>query len=157
MSALQVVPIPRQLVVFRVGETHYALDIEVVDEILALLPITPVAGAPRGILGVADVRKRVIPVFDLHVKFGVPRPADDNESRLILVDPAGVPVAFLVDAVEEVITVQGEEFQQVLPPGNREALGYLSGILRRDDRLVLWVDPLGLAPEGLSALEAAAA
>jgi chemotaxis signal transduction protein len=62
-----------------------------------------------------------------------------------------------VDAVEEVITVQGEEFQQVLPPGNREALGYLSGILRRDDRLVLWVDPLGLAPEGLSALEAAAA
>lgn len=148
--------IPRQLVLFRVGQTRYALDIEVVDEILPVLPVTPVAGAPGGILGVADVRKRVIPVFDLHWKFGLSRPADDQESRLILVDPAGNPVAFLVDAVEEVATVRPEEFQQVLPPGRRDGMGYLSGVLRRESGLVLWVDPERLAPDGLGTLQRAA-
>jgi chemotaxis signal transduction protein len=148
--------IPRQLVLFRVGNTHYGLDIDAVDEILPLIAITPVAGAQEGVLGLADVRKRVVPVFDLHAKFRVARPPDDRESRLILVDTAQGSVALLVDAVEEVLTVQREDFQHVAPPGDRRGLAYLNGIVRRDDSLVVWVDHHGLVPENVGdVLEAA--
>lgn len=140
---------PRQLVLFRVGSTHYGLDIDAVDEILPMIAITPVAGAQDGVLGLADVRKRVVPVFDLHWKFRVSRPPDERDTRLILVDGPDGPVALLVDAVEEVLTVQPGDFQHVTPPGDRRGLGYLNGILRRDDGLVVWVDHRGLVPEHL--------
>ena len=143
---------PRQLVLFRVGSTHYGLDIDAVDEILPMIAITPVAGAQDGVLGLADVRKRVVPVFDLHWKFGVPVPESNPEARFILVESAEGPVALLVDAVEEVVTVSREDFQPVAAPGKTSELAYLNGVLRRGDRLTLWVDHKRLVPEtGLAA------
>lgn len=139
---------PPQLVVFRVGETHYAFDIEAVDEILPLLPVTPAPGAPAGILGLADVRKRVVPVFDLHWKFNVAAAAE-RDSRLVLVGTVQGQVAMLVDAVEEVATVSRADFEQVSMPGNGDT-GYLSGVVRRGERLVLWLDPEALAPKSFA-------
>lgn len=147
MVAVAVLHTPRQLVLFRVAETHYGLDIEDVGEILPVLPVTALPGAPAGVLGIADVRERVVPVFDLHWKFGVPTPVSNPEARFILVRAGQGDVALLVDAVEEVVTVSREDFQSVATPGATSGLGYLSGVLRRGDRLVLWIDHMRLVPE----------
>lgn len=155
MSELALLHVPRQLVIFRVGETHYGFDIEAVNEILPVLAITPAPGTPPGVLGLADVRKRVVPVFDLHWKFGVTGSGSSNDARLILVQGDEGPVAMLVDSVEEVLTVSRDEFQQVSTPGDTAGLGYLSGVLRRNDKLMLWVDHNGLVPRGVSAAIAA--
>lgn len=140
--------VPPQLVIFRVGATHYAFDIEAVDEILPLLPVTPAPGAPAGILGLADVRRGVVPVFDLHWKFNVP--ADTGiDARLVLVGTAQGQVAMLVDAVEEVATVSRADFERVSTPGNGDT-GYLSGVVRRGETLVLWLDHEALAPKSFA-------
>lgn len=148
--------VPRQLVLFRVGDTHYAVDIDSVDEILPVLTITPLPGAPGGVLGLADVRKEVVPVFDLHWKFGVIGAENTNESRLILVETEEWRVALLVDAVEEVLTVAPDDYQQVEAPGSKSALGYLNGVIRRADRLVLWIDHERVVPGGVHGLAQAA-
>lgn len=149
MSDVAMLHTPRQLVIFRVGETNYGLDIDTVSEILGLLPITAVAGAPNGILGMAEVRKRVVPVFDLHWKFGLPKPVADKETRMILVEVAEGPVALLVDGVHEVVTVPREAYQPVHTPGSTDGLGYLSGVVRLETGLVLWVDHKRLVPSGV--------
>lgn len=141
--------VPRQLVLFRVGETHYAVDIDSVDEILPVLAITPVPGAPGGVLGLADVRNQVVPVFDLHWRFGVADDENAADRRLILVETTEGNVAMLVDSVEEVLSVSPDDYQQVEPPGNRKGLGYLNGVVRRGDRLVLWVDHKRVVPSGI--------
>ena len=156
MSELSLFHVPRQLVIFRVGETHYGIDIEAVDEILPMLPITSTPGAPAGVLGLADVRKQVVPVFDLHVRFGVQRPPDSGATRLILVETEHGAVAVLVDAVEEVLSVKREDIQSVATPGSAAAIGYLNGVVRRDDRLTLWVDHNGLVPASVGEVAAAA-
>ncbi|MCZ2109884.1 MAG: chemotaxis protein CheW [Dehalococcoidia bacterium] len=148
--------LPRQLVVFRVGETAYGLDIDAVDEILPLLEITPIAGAPGGVVGIADVRKRVIPIFDLHWKFGIPTPTFDASTRLVLVEAGDGPVTLLVDDVAEVMSVSNENFQPVVTPGDTSGLGYLNGVFRVETGLLLWVDhnrlvPAGVAPTALMA------
>jgi purine-binding chemotaxis protein CheW len=136
-------------VVFRVGETHYGFDIEAVNEILPVLPVTSTPGRPAGVLGLADVRKRVVPVFDLHWKFGVPSPEANPDARLVLVEVDGSPVAMLVDAVEEVLTVSREDFQSFSTPGDSAGMDYLRGVVRRDRSLTLWVDHTRLAPASL--------
>lgn len=155
MSEISMIHAPRQLVLFRVGETHYGFDIEVVDEILPVLNITLTPGAPAGVLGLADVRKEVVPVFDLHWKFGVPRAANNPDERLILVETDSGAVAMLVDAVEEVVTVGRDAFHSVATPGRTIDIGYLSGVLRHNDRLTLWIDHNRLVPNGSLKLAAA--
>jgi len=156
MSDVQMLRVPAQLVVFRVGPTHYGLDIEAVEEILAPQPVTPLAGAPSGVLGLIDVRKKVVPVFDLHWKFGVPRKESDPSARMILVETDDGPVALLVDSVEEVVTLPREAFQPVSAPGNVSQLSYLAGVVRHRDNLVLWVDQRPLVPSGIARTAAAA-
>ncbi|MGE0598725.1 MAG: chemotaxis protein CheW [Dehalococcoidia bacterium] len=154
MSNVALLQTPHQLVMFGVGQTYYGIDIALVDEILPVLPITATPGAPAGVLGIVDVRKRIVPVFDLHVRFGVPAPATNSEARLILVSVGHESVALLVDSVEEVLTVSRDEFQSISTPGGRNDIGYLRGVLRRDDLLLLWVDPESLVPAQALALAA---
>ena len=156
MAEIAFVHPPRQLVIFRVGETHYGIDIAEVAEILAPLPVTQVAEAPAGVLGLVDVRKRIVPVFDLHWKFGVPRdPA--APSRMIMVEHTDGPVALLVDTVEEVATIDPEAYQPVTAPGDSRAMAYLRGCVRRNDQLVLWVDHTFLIPESVASAASHAA
>lgn len=150
MKPIDLVHVPRQLVVFRVGETKYGLDIDSVAEILPLLKVTPLSGAPGGVLGISDVRKRVVPVFDLHWKFGIPRPEADSQTRLVLVEAEDGPVGLLVDAVDEVVTVNRESYQPVSTPGDTSGLGYLKGCFREERGIVLWVDHLRLVPAGVA-------
>jgi purine-binding chemotaxis protein CheW len=139
--------VPHQVVVFRVAETRYAIDIAGVDEILAVPPITPIAGAPNGVVGLVNIRGRIAPVFDLRWKFGVATNSEAQGCRLVLVETGAGPVALHVDSVEEVRTVGQGEIQPVRTPGASDGLGYLRGVLRRADELVLWVDHLTLVPD----------
>ena len=141
--------VPRQLVIFKVGGTDYGVDIAVVAEILAPVPVTPIAKAPGGVLGLINVRKRVIPVFDLHWKFDVERD-EAAPSRMIVVEHFEGPVALLVDSVQEVATLVREDYQPVHKLGDSSGTTYLLGCVRRGDRLVLWVDHNLLVPNGVA-------
>ena len=152
----QAVPgIPKQLVVFRVGPTAFGVDIAAVQEILPLLPVTRTPGAPAGVLGLADVRSKVIPVFDLHLHFGLTRPNDSRETRLIVVDAGAAPVAVLVDGVDQVVNVDPADIQPARGQGSVSAPAYVNGVLRTADRLVLWVEPEALIPEPVQMAAAA--
>jgi len=135
---------------FRVGPTRYGLDIETVDEILIPPAITRVPRGPGGMLGLAQVRDRVLPVFDLHWKFSVDRTTVGAASRMIVVEIDGEPVALLVDNVDEVAMVEPAAFQDVRPPGDPGDLSYLAGVVRWGDDLVLWVDPQRLVPRAVA-------
>ena len=140
---------PRQLVIFRVADTRYGFDIDAVEEILAPQRITALPDAPNGVLGLADVRGKVLPVFDLHWKFGAPD-ASDKDARFVTVRTYEGPVALLVDAVDEVVLSPADAFQQIATPGHNEGLGYLNGVFHHGESLVLWVDPVRLVPSGIA-------
>lgn len=156
MPEVALLHVPGQVVVFRVGPTSYGIVIDAVQEILPMLPITAAPGAPAGVLGLADVRKRVVPVFDLHVRFGVSRPADSNETRLILVNVEDTSVAMLVDGVDEVLNVTRDEVQPAATLGRAAAVDYLVGVVRSGEKLLLWVDHSRLVPRAVRAVASAA-
>ena len=112
--------------------------------------VTVLPGAPNGVLGLLDVRGKASPVFDLHWKFSVPAPEHSLDTRFVLVRTNDGPVALVVDAVEEVIACHAGDFQPVSTPGHSEGLGYLNGVYRREDSLVLWVEPTRLVPAGVA-------
>jgi purine-binding chemotaxis protein CheW len=151
MDGITVLHAPRQLVVFRVGPTRYGVDVGEVDTIVIAQPVTPLAGAPAGVIGVVDVRKRVVPVFDLHWKFGVPQPEDWRSLRMVLVHHESGPVALLVGPVDEVATFARDAFQEVVPPGDRSGIAYVKGVAQREKDIVVWIDHRLVIPAGIAA------
>jgi purine-binding chemotaxis protein CheW len=147
----------RKLVVFTVGANSFAIDGAAIAEVLPAGGIVPVRGAPGGILGFVSVRGRSIPVFDLHWKLGLPQPIDWESQRLLLLERHDGAIAAMVDSVSEVATVSSPALLSLESPGVVRHLGYIQGVLRIRERIVLWVDPALLIPAGIgeAALRAA--
>jgi len=97
---------------FHVADEAYAIAIQDVREIIGLLPITAVPQMPSAVLGVVNLRGRVIPVVDLRVRLGLPGGAPSARTCIVVVD-TGAQTGLIVDAVEEVVEILGE---QIEPP-----------------------------------------
>ncbi len=135
------------LVVFRVGVTCYGIAIDAVEEILPEREVARLPRAPRGMTGVVDVRSRVVPVYDLHARFGVYQRQSTPDSRMVLVKVKGDTIALPVDGVDEVASIDTTAVQTVELPGKTGELKYLVGVVQHRGQLVLWIDPERLFPQ----------
>jgi purine-binding chemotaxis protein CheW len=91
------------------GET-FAIEAEVVREILDRIPETAVPGAPAMIAGLVNFRGRVIPLADLHMAFGFEATDISVDTRVIViefdVDGEGTLVGLKADKVHEVTILE---------------------------------------------------
>ncbi len=146
------------LVCFRVGRETYGVDIFVVREIVKAQEITSVPGASDYVLGIINLRGKIISVVDLAQRLGLGESTIDRASRILVADLDGFTVGFLVDAATEVLK---------LPPDSIEAApeelkgsvhdDYLEGVGKLKDRLVIILNPGNLLAESLVTAEGARA
>ena len=97
-----------QLVSFEVDGQEYALPIESVEEIVQLPDhINAIPNSRQHLLGVMNLRNRMLPLVSLRSLFGLPAPAEDQQSRIVVVsreiDGASHSVGLVTDTVKEVL------------------------------------------------------
>ncbi len=136
------------VVIFRLADEYYALDIQTVQEIVRMQTITSIPGSDFWVEGITNLRGRVVPVIDLRKRCGVEAGEYTAETRIVVVSSATGMVGLIVDAVSEVMRIPGEQVEQpsaiVSVPENT----YLRGIAKLDDRLVSLMDLEGVLPAG---------
>jgi purine-binding chemotaxis protein CheW len=136
----------RQLVVFSLGEEEYALPITQVHEIIRYTEPRSVASSDPSVRGVISLRGKILPVYDLATRLGVEH-ADVAEAKIVIVETAEDMAGVVVDDVEEVITIDAEQFD-----GAPAAVGRgIDGIAKIGDRLVVLLDPEGIVGAALAA------
>lgn len=100
---------------FDLAEEEYGLEILRVREIIGMMEITPVPRTPDYVLGVINLRGKVIPVIDLRLKFGLPYKDPDDRTCVIVVEVMNegttVQMGIVVDRVNEVVDVKGAEVE----------------------------------------------
>ena len=84
----------------RVGRESYAFPIGSVLEVGAMDTPTPVPGAPRGVLGVWNLRGQVLPVLDLAALLGIEAP--EAPSRVVVAEAGRRRAALAVGAITDV-------------------------------------------------------
>jgi purine-binding chemotaxis protein CheW len=134
MSALQ------QLVTFRLGEDSFAADIYSVERVLRYQPPTPIPNVPEWVEGVIEYRGRIIPVIDLRQRFGLERIEPRPESRILVFLVGNEWIGAIVDAVLEVATPTAEQLSPPPPLFRGLAGEFLRGIVRRKDRLIVFLE-----------------
>jgi purine-binding chemotaxis protein CheW len=146
----------RQLVVFKLSDEHYGVDIRSVDSIIRLQPVTQVPHAPSFVEGVTNLRGIVLPVVDLRRRFSLPAREATKDARIVVAEVDGATVGMVVDAVTEVRKVPEEDIEPPSPFVTTVDSAFISGIAKVDDgRLIIVLDvERVLAPEEKVILQA---
>ena len=131
----------RGFVLFRLGEEEFGLPVTSVVSIIRYETPTSVPRATAGVLGVINLRGRVIPVMDLCRRFTGERFAPGPSSRIIVAETSCGPLGVAVDAANEVTSFLEEDIRLV-PEGvlGAEAARAFSGMVERSGGLVMLVE-----------------
>lgn len=118
---------------FSLGDDRYCIDIAHVDEIVdAAEDVTAIPNADANVVGVVDLRGETTTVVDPRVRLGVEGSPDG--SRIVVLSEHE-STGLLVDDVHEVESVDTADVD------DSAASETTRGVVRRDDRFVVWVDP----------------
>jgi chemotaxis-related protein WspB len=136
--------------VFQLGGERYVLEAADVAEVLPLVAIRPIPGAPAGIAGVLNFRGRPVPVVDLG-QLALSRPTQHRLStRIILVHypAAGGEKELLGLIAERVTETVRRERSDFAPPGvTSPGAPYLGPVASDAKGLLQWVVVERLLPE----------
>ncbi len=129
-----------QIVCFKIGTEEYGIDILKVQEILKLPNITKLPKTEPYIMGVIDLRGRVIPIADLSIKFGIESGNLKGNSRAVVVDIGGKQVGLAIDSVSHVIKVKSEDIEPPPPIVKGISGKYIIGIAKMENSFVVILD-----------------
>ncbi|VAX10846.1 Positive regulator of CheA protein activity (CheW) [hydrothermal vent metagenome] len=129
-----------QLVTFRLQDETYGIKVMMVQEVLRVSEIAPVPGAPSYVLGIINLRGNVVTVIDTRSRFGLPKAAMDDSSRIVIIESDKQVVGILVDSVAEVVELSSSEIDVAPSVGNDESSRYIQGVATRDEGLLIVVD-----------------
>lgn len=96
-----------------IGEDRYAVELLRVQEVVRVVPVTAVRGAVPSLLGVMNLRGRIVPVHDLGRWLRCGRVEPDERSRIVVLEHQDELVGLLVTAVTDVVTL---DVLQIEPP-----------------------------------------
>lgn len=137
------------LVCFCIGKETFGVDIFAVREIVKARTITQVPGTTDYVLGIINLRGKIVSVMDLSERLGLGAASVDRASRILVVDLDGTTVGFLVDAATEVLKLP----EDTIDPAPEELKNtihddYLEGVGKLEDRLVIILNLRNLLSEG---------
>ena len=137
------------LTTFFVRDALCALDAAGIQEVIRLGPVTPVRYAPDEVIGIVNLRGRIVTIVDLGLRLGFPKAVAGNDSRIFIIEDRNEFIGLLVDRVDEVVEVERDQWQA--PPANvRGAQGrFFQGVYRAGGRVITVLDPGPILAEGV--------
>ncbi len=131
----------QQYLTFVLGGEMFAIGILCVKEIIEYGDLTVVPMMPECIRGVINLRGAVVPVVDLACRFG--RRSTDLTRRtcIVIVEVEGdgerQDIGVIVDAVSEVLEIQGSQIEPAPAFGARIRTDFIHGMGKLDGKFVI--------------------
>lgn len=129
-----------QLVVFRLANEFYGVDIGAVNTIIRMQEITDIPQTPDFVEGVINLRGSIIPVIDLRKRFSLPVADVTKASRIVVVESDRQMIGMVVDAVAETLRLPADSIEPPSPVIASVDAEYLRGVGKQENRLVILLD-----------------
>jgi purine-binding chemotaxis protein CheW len=116
---------------------RYAIELLRVQEVVRVAPVVGMRGADPAVLGVMNLRGRIVPVFDLGLWLGTRPVNPDEHSRIVVVERDDELIGLLATAVNDVVTLTSEHIE---PPFGAGHPGAVVGVARADEAPTVLLD-----------------
>jgi len=131
----------RQLVVFRIEKEQFGIGINDVREIIRMEDVTAMPGTEEYILGVINLRGKIVVVIDLAKKLGVAAREKDKDTRVLIVDIEGNTMGMVVDGCNEVLRITSDKIEPAPEIITKKFKSdYIDGVGIIDERLLILLD-----------------
>lgn len=130
----------REFVTFRLNQEYYGINIQNVENIEKVLPITRIPHTINYVKGVVNLRGIIVPVVDLRARFGLVKKANTDESRIIIVNLEDNKIGMLVDSSSEVLQITDDDIDaspNVKKEFNNE---FVKNIGKKNGRIIMLID-----------------
>lgn len=104
-----------EILSFKLGRETYGLETRYAREVIRLADFTVVPGVPDFMIGVANLRGDILPVFDLMRFFGLSSQGLMDRSRVVVVGLASAEFGVIADQVQEVHVLTAPTFVEKPP------------------------------------------
>lgn len=130
-----------QVLMVGLGNEIFAVETDMVREIIDPVPVTRVAGARSFLPALINVRGNVIPLADLRIRFGMQKTEQTADTRIVVVeveiDGDPVTLGLLADKVYEVTEVSTRHMQQTPRLGSHWRPEFIRFITKWNDEFVI--------------------
>lgn len=118
-----------QFVTFSVEGEIFAAPMAPVQEIIRVPSLAQVPLAPPSLLGLANLRGRILPIVNLRRIFGLADVKDTDATRALVIN-LGTPLGFVVDRVASVIAVDEANIEPASSIGSSVDARLLTGVVK---------------------------
>ena len=125
-----------QLCSFQLADALFGLDTMLVQEIIKVPEITKIYQAPEEIIGIINLRGKIVTIIDLAIKLDLPTEVETKNRRIIIVESQNEPFGLMVDHINDVIHIDGDELGPT-PANVRITQGrFITGVFRNEEQLI---------------------
>ncbi len=130
-----------QVIVFKLGDERYGVEISQVREIIKPTQITRIPNAPDFVEGVINLRGQITTIINLRKRFGMEPKPIDNDTRIIVVEYDNAVIGMMVDVVNEVKYLSKDDIEPLpnIVTARSEAK-FLKGVGKLPDGLLILID-----------------
>ena len=128
-------------VVFEAGGSLFAIDSSRVEEIARLPRITAVRGAEEQVLGIANLRGRIITVLDAAMLLGFGPTPLGEEARILVANQVGESIGLVVERLRDVVEVEQEGLHLISCEGASPRAELYLGAFEEGGRTVALLAP----------------
>ena len=104
-----------EIVEFLLAKEHYGLESSYIREVYPLKDYTPLPGVPSFVLGLLNVRGRILSVVDIKKFFDMPEKGISDLNKVIIIRDDKMEFGILADAILGVRSIPVSELNHALP------------------------------------------
>ena len=130
---------------FALGDEKFAIPVDHVQEVVEFGQVTKVPNAPEYMLGIINLRGRVLPLLDTKLKLGLPATTRSSKSRIMVLDlplqdDKNLQIGAMVDLARVVIEINENEIQDAPEFENLKASAPITGIVNKQGDITMIMD-----------------
>ncbi len=125
-----------ELATFFIGDALCGIDILNIQEINRNMESTWVPQAPDYVIGVLNLRGRIVTVVDLGKKLGLSPIQKNKDCRNIIIDSKDEHIGFMVDRISDVMLAESDKIEPA--PANIGGLqgSFFKGVFKTETSLI---------------------
>jgi purine-binding chemotaxis protein CheW len=134
---------------FKLHDISYGIEANLVKEIFFLPELTPIAEAPIDIVGILNLRGKIVPIMHLDLRLGNRIQECKISDRVIVLECDGLNVGVIVNDVKEVRAIASNIVETTLDYGRVSKINpaFIAGVAKEEDESIILLNSQALIRE----------
>ncbi|KHF38391.1 chemotaxis protein CheW [Halalkalibacter okhensis] len=124
-----------KVIVFQLKDEEYALEVDYIQSIERMQPVTRIPSTSPFVTGVMNLRGVITPIINLRKRFGIEEKEYDEATRILVISKDHLELGFIVDGANDVIDIPIEKIEPSPEVIGGVETDYIRGVIKLEKRL----------------------